>query len=113
MLSSALANRCRPTFSGSVKAVGRDWYEFLDAVFGAATNHMTVEGYAKRFRQIVSDIFGLSNGAAKHDYRQGGQQKWLEKVCSIKLREITPDKVQDWKRACLLTRSYGIHAASR
>jgi integrase len=47
---------------------------------------MTVESYAKRFRQIVSDIFGLSNGAAKHDYRQGGQQKWL---------------VQDWKRSCL------------
>jgi integrase len=75
--------------------------EFLDAVFGAATNHMTIEGYAKRFRQIVSDIFGLSNGAAKHDYRQGGQQKWLEKVCSIKLREITPDRVQNWKRSCL------------
>jgi hypothetical protein len=74
---------------------------FLDAVFGMATNHMTVEGYAKRFRQIVSDIFGLSNGPAKHDYRRGGQQKWLEKVHSINLREITPDKVQDWKRSCL------------
>jgi hypothetical protein len=47
------------------------------------------------FRQIVSDIYGLSGGAAKHDHRQGGQQKWLEKAHSISLSEITAGKVQD------------------
>jgi hypothetical protein len=39
--------------------------QFLDAIFRTTTNHRTVEGYAKTFRQIVSDIFGLSSGRHK------------------------------------------------
>jgi integrase len=60
-----------------------------------------VEGYAKKFRQIVSDIFGLSNGHQKHDYQKGGLQKWLTQVRNIKLSEVSPARVQEWKQSVL------------
>jgi len=75
--------------------------EFLDAIFRTSTNHRAVEGYAKAFRQIVSDIFGLSSGRHKYDYRGGGHAKWLTEVHGIKLKEVTPARVQAWKRSFL------------
>jgi integrase len=75
--------------------------EFLDAVFLTATNQTTVQAYAKSFRRIVSDIFGLSDGYQKHDYRKGGLQKWLAKVHDISLKEVSPAKIQEWKRSFL------------
>ena len=53
--------------------------------------------YARAFRKIVSDIFGIDGGNAKYDYRTGGRQAWLNKVNRIKLSEITPEKIQKWK----------------
>jgi integrase len=73
--------------------------EFLEAIFLTTTNRTTVEGYAKSLRQIVSDIFGLSAGPEKHDYRKGGLQKWLASVHNIKLAEVTPARIQEWKRS--------------
>jgi integrase len=73
--------------------------QFLEAIFLTTTNRTTVEGYARSFRQIVSDSFGLSAGPDKHDYRKGGLQKWLANVHSIKLAEVTPARVQEWKRS--------------
>jgi integrase len=75
--------------------------QFLGAIFRTTTNHRTVEGYAKAFRQIVSDIFGLSSGRHKYDYRGGGHAEWLAEVHGIKLEEVTPGRVQAWKRAFL------------
>jgi integrase len=72
---------------------------FFDAIFQTATNQTTVEGYAKSFRRIVSDISGISAGPEKHDYRKGGLQKWLANVHNIKLAEVTPARVQEWKRS--------------
>jgi integrase len=73
--------------------------EFLEAIFLTTTNQTTVEGYAKSLRRIVSDIFGLSEGYQKHDYRKGGFQKWLTSVHNIKLADVTPAHVQEWKRS--------------
>jgi hypothetical protein len=73
--------------------------EFLEAIFLTTTNQNTVEGYAKSFKQIVSDIFGLSDGYQKHDCRKGGFQKWLASVLQIKLADVTPARVQEWKRS--------------
>ena len=75
--------------------------ELLDAVAEAATNRSTVEGYAKKFRQIVSEIFGLSDGDRKHDYQKGGLQEWLTKVHSVHLSDVSPSRVQQWKRSFL------------
>ncbi len=38
---------------------------------------------------------------AKHDYWQGGARKWLEKVHNMKLTEVTPARVEEWKRSFL------------
>jgi hypothetical protein len=49
----------------------------------------------------VPEIFGLSAGKEKHDYRQGGFSKWLDKVHGIKLAKVTPARVQQWKQSFL------------
>jgi integrase len=61
----------------------------------------TLEGYAKAFRKIVSDIFEIGDGNAKCDYWGGGFKEWLDKVHAVKLAEVTPERVQAWKRAFL------------
>jgi integrase len=43
----------------------------------------------------------LAAGTNKYDYQHGGQSKWLEKVHSVKLGEVTPARVQEWKRSFL------------
>ena len=65
---------------------------------GADLRAGTLEDYAKALRKIVSDIFALSDGNDKCDYRGGGYQAWLEKVHAIPLAELTPARVQNWKR---------------
>jgi hypothetical protein len=61
----------------------------------------TLEGYAKALRKIVSDVFELGEGNDKCDYRGGGFQAWLGKVHAVKLRDLTPERIQVWKRAFL------------
>ena len=69
--------------------------QFLDEVFRTASNQRTVESYAKKFRQIVAEIFGLSEGKEKHDSWRGGTEKWLTKVHAVKLEEVTPARVEE------------------
>jgi len=45
--------------------------------------------------------FGLSEDKQKYDYRQGGLSKWLAKIHAVKLAELTPARVQEWKRSFL------------
>jgi integrase len=58
----------------------------------------TFEGYAGALRTIVSQIFGIDGGNERYDYRTGGRDKWIERVHAVKLAELTPFKVQAWKR---------------
>jgi integrase len=57
----------------------------------------TLGDYTRAFRKVVSDIFRIDGGKSKFDYRSGGRESWLQKVDRIKLRDITPDKIQKWK----------------
>jgi integrase len=58
---------------------------------------VTYEIYAKKFRSLVAGVFEIDGGAAKHDYVNGGHQKWLERVHAVRLEKLTPDKISDWK----------------
>jgi integrase len=58
----------------------------------------TLEGYAISFRTIVSQIFGIDGGKARFDYLGEGRKKWIGKVHAVRLADITPAKVQKWKR---------------
>ena len=42
--------------------------QFLDEVFRTASNQQTVESYAKKFRQIVAEIFDLEGILARWGY---------------------------------------------
>jgi hypothetical protein len=74
---------------------------FLDEVFSVCTNRYTIEGYATAFRKIAADLFGLAADPGKFDYQSGGRDEWLAKVHGIRLSEITPTKIQEWKQSFL------------
>ena len=72
--------------------------EFLEQVQSVWSGKAkTLGDYIRAFRTIVSDIFEIDGGTSKFDYRTGGRNSWLQKVDRIKLRDITPDKIQKWK----------------
>ena len=74
---------------------------FLEEVFRSTSNRRTVEGYATAFRTIVSDSFGLSIDQKKYDYYHGGRAKWLTRVHSIALDQITLGTIREWKQSFL------------
>jgi integrase len=61
----------------------------------------TLEGYAIAFRGIVAGIFGIDGGKEKYDHRKGGNARWLEQIHAVRLSEVTPERVQAWKRSFL------------
>jgi integrase len=72
--------------------------EFLEQVGAVGgLNRGTFEIYAKKFRSLVADICGIDGGDAKHDYVNGGHQKWLQNVHAVKLEKLTPEVVKKWK----------------
>jgi integrase len=67
----------------------------------ADLNPETLKGYAIAFRAIVADIFGIDGGKEKFDYRGGGHAGWIAKINAIPLADVTPARVQEWKRMFL------------
>ena len=59
----------------------------------------TLAGYAVAFRGIVADIFGIEGGNQKYDHRGGGRAHWVAKIDAIRLADVTPARVQEWKRS--------------
>lgn len=59
----------------------------------------TLKGYSQAFRAIVADIFKIDGGREKFDYRGGGHARWIDKINAIRLCDVTPSRVQEWKRS--------------
>jgi len=76
--------------------------DFLDELKAKADlKPKTLEGYATALRKIISDAFQIEGGNEKHDFRGGGHARWVERIHAVKLADLTPDVVQQWKRAFL------------
>ena len=58
----------------------------------------TIEAYARALRKIVADIFSVPGKTSKFDF-YGGRARWRESIDSRCLAELTPQKIQEWKRA--------------
>jgi integrase len=61
----------------------------------------TVNSYARALRRIASDLEGIECGSQKFDYQSGGYSEWVQKVNAIRLSEITPARIQEWKKSFL------------
>lgn len=85
---------------------------FLDAVLSVCTNRSTIEGYAIAFRKIVADLFGLAADPAKFDYQSGGRDAWLAKIHGMRLCEITPGKIHEWKQELMVNAQQKIDTAA-
>ena len=70
--------------------------EYIDAVKAkSAIYSKTVEGYAQALRKIAADIYGLADTPEKKSPTH--RQAWRERVDSIKLRTLTPEKIEAWR----------------
>jgi integrase len=58
----------------------------------------TLLNYQNCFRSILTAVFRMKDDAAKYDYRSGGNQKWRERVDSIRLEKLTPEAVESWMK---------------
>lgn len=73
--------------------------DFLKAVKNLACLRIgTFLNYQNCFRTIISEAFGLKGGMARYDYRQGGNQKWVERIDSIRMERLTPARVTAWQQ---------------
>lgn len=62
----------------------------------SSARQQTLDGYAKAFRLIVSEIRGIS-GDGKFDAYKGGLKTWRAKVDAVALDTITPAEILSWK----------------
>jgi integrase len=84
------------------KKPGASIGEFLDELATVADlKPKTFRGYAVAFRTIVSQIFRIDGGKGRHYFAGEARQKWLAKIHAIKLADVTPYKIQAWKREFL------------
>ena len=87
-----------PLATTEIETVG----EFLTAArTTCSASPRTVEDYCRAFRWFVAGIFNLEGDNRRFDYRGGGREKWVAKIDGIKLIEVTPDRVKQWKRKYL------------
>lgn len=72
---------------------------YLDAVKDTSYLRLrTFLNYQNCFRTILSEAFGVKGDESKFDYRQGGNQKWLERIDGIRLERVTTDRVTEWQQ---------------
>ena len=84
--------------NSSITTVG-DFVQAVEAVWSG--NPKTINDYAQALRKIVADFFQIDGGRSKFDYQSGGRDDWVKRVERVKLRELTPERVQKWKVAFL------------
>ena len=72
--------------------------EFIEEVGKVSTlKPNTLNDYVKKFRLIAGEVCGIEKTSLRYDPYNGGRERWTEKVNAIKLNQITPKKVQQWK----------------
>jgi integrase len=73
--------------------------DFLAAVRDESDlSRKTFDSYATCFRFIVSEIRSIKKTHSRHDYRNGGQKKWVSAIDAMPLAEVTPENVRALKR---------------
>lgn len=73
--------------------------QYIAAVEKLGTlNPDTLHDYSRRARQIAGEMLGLPNTKSKFDYVNGGQEAWRRKVDGFKLSDITPARIDVWKK---------------
>jgi integrase len=73
--------------------------DYLNAVKGTGyLGIRTFLNYQNCFRTILSEVFGVRGDESKFDYRQGGNQKWVERIDGIRLERVTPASVAEWQQ---------------
>jgi integrase len=86
---------------GEIETVG----EFVEKVKQVCfVRARTLRDYIRDFYQILSEIYGIDYGNEKYNYFAGKNLERMAKIGLIKMREITPEKIETWKNNSLKMR---------
>ena len=73
--------------------------EYIDAATAESDlSAATIYQYARSFRLIVAGVMGIKGTKKRFDYSTGGNRLWLEKINTVQLAAVTPQKVSEWKK---------------
>jgi integrase len=88
-----------PGAVGPVQTVG----ELVTRLRASETGNLqTFEDYVGRFRQLLSGVLGLERSNSRYDVYSGGRAAWAKKTDVVLLAELTPEKINAWKRTYLV-----------
>lgn len=72
--------------------------KFIEAVKAVANiKPATFLTYERKFRFLVSQIKAVQGGKDRHDYVNGGSEKWRDKIDAVPLSDITPEEIAKWR----------------
>ena len=73
--------------------------DYIKAVESQTTlTDRTLRDYTGKVRQIVAGILSIPPSPKKYDYMNGGQEAWRQRLDSFKLANLTPAKINMWKK---------------
>lgn len=64
----------------------------------------TLATYSRKFRSVVAEAFAIKGDKSRYDHHGEGSALWRKKVDAVKLSEITPAKMLNF-RACYLEKA--------
>ncbi len=59
----------------------------------------TFDDYCRSLRSVIAQIFNIEGGREKFDYATGGRNAWVAQIDAIRLADLSPELVNNWKIA--------------
>jgi integrase len=79
---------------GEIETVGQ-FIEKIEQI--CFVRPITLSGYISSFSRILAEIYNINYGNEKYNYFNGKTQERAAKIGEIKMKEITPEKIEAWK----------------
>lgn len=74
-----------------------DYIRTVTAI-AASLSKKTLADYVRSFRQVAGEAMGIPKDEKKFDYVNGGTQRYREKCEAILLSDLTPERIEKWRK---------------
>jgi integrase len=86
------------TTSGAKNVTEMTFGEYLELIEKqCSVSHETVYDYKARLRVLLASMFRIDHGNKKYDRFDKSNRKYEEEVLSVKIGDVTTDKIEAWK----------------
>lgn len=89
--------RFKPWTNKTKKVESPSVGEFIEAVEKhSGINPITLKTYTRKFRRLVAGVCGIKGDKSRYD-RTEGSSEWRLKVDKVKLADLKPSAIREWK----------------